>query len=48
MRFAVLARLIDSRLHPIAQNIPFELSEHSQHAGERSATRGCEVKRFAQ
>ena len=59
MRFPVLSRLIDSRLHPVPQNIPFEfgvmrfsalriIRKHGQHACESAAARGGEIECFAQ
>ena len=44
----VLSGLIDSRLYPAPQNIPFEFRKHGQHACEGAAARGAEVERFAQ
>lgn len=48
MRFPVLSHLIDSRLHPVPQNITFEFRKHGQHACESTAARGGEIERFAQ
>ena len=43
-----LSGLVDSCLHPVPQNIPFEFREHGQHACESAAARGGEIERFAQ
>lgn len=48
MRFPVLSGLIDSCLHPVPQNIPFEFRKHGQHACESAAARGGEIERLAQ
>ena len=40
MRFPVLSGLINSRLHPVPQNIPFKFRKHGQHACESAAARG--------
>ena len=44
----LLSGLIDSRLHPVPQNIPFEFRKHGQHACESATARGGEIERFAQ
>jgi hypothetical protein len=46
--FSLFSGLRNAGLDPVAQNVPFELGENGQHAGERPSARRGQVDGLAQ